>query len=228
MFRHYFLAALFVFALAITACDDGNPAGMGDEPDDARRTIEGLITEYLPAVYSEMDSAGYAAALDTSYQFQLLPDDVDPHHPDQDCWDWTAEMTIAGRMFSGWLNQEAKRILTIELYLGEESRTALGSSYPGKPHDEVWYEVVALVDMTVVVWDGAGVGAGEVQPYIVLSRQEFVVRPDPKDQRKWVIVRQEDRPYLNKSAGGSGTDEISWGGLKTMFLFGDSYPISSK
>ena len=135
-------------------------------------------------------------------------------------------MRITRRMFGGHYNRRGGRILHIDLHLTEESRAELESTYPGKPGEQVWYEVVALVDMTLLIEQPSMMGGLEVRPYIVWSRQEFVVRPDRGDARKWSIIRQEDRPFLNKTEVDSGTDEVSWGAMKQWFFFAESDSLS--
>ena len=200
------------------ACDEDTvfePPGNEEPEDTLRNSTTSLIEDYFTEAYTQMDSAAYEAALDSCYQFTLLPQDIDPDNPDQDWWDKTTEMTIAGNMFSGRENDERQKVQAIQLSLDEKLTVVDNDQYDQKLPWETWYRVTADVDLIVTVEDPADLEGG-ITNYIVYSEQIFVCRPDPQDCEKWVIFRQQDRPFINKR-GAPETEDSSWGEVKNLF-----------
>ncbi|MFH1681682.1 MAG: carboxypeptidase-like regulatory domain-containing protein [Candidatus Eisenbacteria bacterium] len=176
---------------------------------------EDLIELDLPRAYSTMDSARYAALHDSRYRFTLLPEEVDPDDP-LPYWDLGEELTIAGRMFSGWENADGRSVDRIALDLLAKTVVVDTTSYPEKPPGETWHKVTAVVDLKVVTEDPSDPEG--IINFIVLSDQIFVVRPDPAIEGRYLIVRQNDRPSVNKGAGeGTHGTESSWGMVKSLF-----------
>jgi hypothetical protein len=234
------IVAVALLVVAGLACDEEallEPPENEEPVDTLRDSTTSLIEQYFPDAYSRMDSAAYEEALDASYQFQLLPEDVDPDDPDQDWWDKSVEMTVAGNMFHARANDEGQEVKLIRLFLDEKLTVVDNAAYEQKPAWETWYRVTAGVDLIVTVEDpGVGDGSG-ITNYVVYSEQIFTCRPDPDEEGKWVVFRQQDRPFINKKssgtessswgevkslfkekgAGKAGTDESSWGGIKELF-----------
>ena len=186
-----------------------------EEPEDTlRNSTTSLIEQHFTAAYTSMDSAAYEEALDASYQFQLLPEDVDPDNPDQAWWDKTTEMIIAGNMFSGRPSGDGQEVRFIDLALDERLTVVDNDAYEQKPAGETWYRVTTSVDLQVVVEDPRDQEG--YTNYMVLSEQIFICRPDPDDGEKWVIFRQLDQPFINKNRA-AGTQDSSWGKVKNLF-----------
>ncbi|MFH1278632.1 MAG: fibronectin type III domain-containing protein [Candidatus Eisenbacteria bacterium] len=213
----------YYFALQ-TADEKGNRSGLSNVTtgvthglsDLGRATMTLLVTEYLPQAYSRMDSASYAAALDEGYLFELLPSDVDPGDPNP-WWDLEEELGIAGNMFNARYNDDGQRVDRIALEMTERSIAVDNTNYPDKPPGETWYKVMALIDLLVVVEDPND-PAG-IMNFVVASDQIFTVRPDPADESLWVVYKQVDQEPINfgKTAAGRGTEETSWGSVKSLF-----------
>jgi len=210
------LVVVACMVAAGVACDEGTvfEPPENEEPEDTlRNSTTSLIEQHFTAAYTSMDSAAYEEALDASYQFQLLPEDVDPDNPDQAWWDKTTEMIIAGNMFSGRPNGDGQEVRLINLALDERLTVVDNTPYQEKPEGETWYKVMADVDLVVTVEDPSDQEG--ITNYVVYSEQIFVCRPDLSDGEKWVIFRQLDQPFINKNEG--GTEESSWGAVKDLF-----------
>ncbi len=186
---------LMFFGCALNPDDNGNdpgetiPTGTYDRKDKTK-----LITEYLPHVYSTMDSAGYEEALDEPFVFELLENDVDPDDPNV-WYDKSIELDIAGRMFNARYNDEGQRVERIQIDLAEKTTMVDNTNYPDKPPGATWYQVIASVDLLVVVEDPED-DEGVIN-YVVLSDQIFTVKPDDDDAALWVIYLQKDQEPIN-------------------------------
>jgi len=202
------------------------PVGGGDDvyrieltlhPELTLAAANAWLADFAEA-YAARDSAAYASFLDSAYQFQLLPEDADPSHPDQDWWDRETELLIAGRMFNGWENEDECKVYAIDLTLYAKTVGEDHTPYPNKPAGETWYLVNANVDL-VVTADYPYGDQYELIYYIVLSEQQFILRPDPSGPSGYRIARQKDRPFINKGLGAlaSGTEDSSWGAVKSLW-----------
>ncbi len=186
----------------------------GDGNDVSRATIPDLLHGWFPYVYSHQDSAGYDLALDDRYTFQRLPDD--PDDPDEDLfWDKTEEARIAGRMFRGTPNDSGQSVESITLNIN------VGSTVPSfdvdQPPDEEWFDVVTIVDMTVVLNDPNLSDGTGILNLLIDSEQKFIVTADPDSPNDWVIVKQEDQQRIQKAGGSQATEEASWSDVKGLF-----------
>ena len=165
----------------------------------------------LARVYSRMDSLDYHGLLDSSYQFEVVPEEVDPDDPNP-WWDLFEEMGIAGNMFSRRVNEAGQAVDRIRLTMDERANAVDNTPYPDKPSGEEWRRVTALVDLLVVVQDPND-PEGFLN-FVIASNQQFVVRPARDDSTTWTIYKQVDQEPINK---GAGTENASWGAVKEMF-----------
>jgi len=172
-----------------------NTNGNGVDPTLNRKTTTNLLEEWVQDAYSKMDSVKYEQALDESYQFQLLPEDVDPDNPDVDWWDKTTELIIAGNMFNARFNEDGQSVTSIDLSIDEKLNVVDNDNYAEKPPGETWYKVTTSVDLQVIVDNP--LDQDGFTNYVVLSEQIFVCRPDPDADSLWVIFRQKDQPFIN-------------------------------
>lgn len=209
------LALAACLCLAIACDEKDNPAGSGDQTPAYPKTPAELITQYFPAVYSQMDSTAYAGLLDPSYLFELLPFSPDPTDPPA-WWDLTEEMAIAGNMFSGRLNNDGQKVDRITLSMTVKTNLVDNTPYPNKPEGEAWHKVTAFVDLLVVVEDPRDPEG--VINYVVSSDQIFTVRPDPSHDDGWIVYKQTDQEPINKTGDSeASTQSESWSGVKSLF-----------
>ncbi|MFH1277116.1 MAG: hypothetical protein ABIK65_01890 [Candidatus Eisenbacteria bacterium] len=206
-----FAAAFLALALAVSCGDDDNPADTGDPEPELPKTPAELITQFFRAAYASMDSAAYAALLDSAYVFVLYAAGVDPDDPNP-WWDLGEEMKIAGHMFGGWYNDDGQKVERIVLQMTERLNVVDNTPYPDKPEGEEWRKVTALIDLLVVVNDPDDVD-GFIN-FVVASDQLFTVRPSRTDSTTWTVYKQVDQEPINK---GTGTENASWGAVKEMF-----------
>ncbi|MBN1826659.1 MAG: hypothetical protein JW958_10355 [Candidatus Eisenbacteria bacterium] len=185
-----------------------HPANMPPPAD----SLSALIERFAEA-YSARDSAAYAAFLDPEYVFELAPSGLFPDGP-VEWWDLGNELRIAGRMFSGWENEDVRSVESIDLAISAiTSRVETGSFEGYDPFsDEPWYRIVCSIDLLVAVDDPTSMD-GETL-FHVTSGQEFTVRPDPGDPEEWVVFRQYDQEPYNKTRS---TEEASWGAVKQLW-----------
>ncbi len=223
--RH--VASLFV-ALAValpalfTGCgDDNNPADPGNGDGDTttvsagRGTIDSLLSQFFPEVYSNRKYDAYAKMLDSRYQFRKLAD-FPGQFDNERIWDRDEELSIARVMFDGTANANRQSVESITLNINVGSTTP--SDHADEPGNEEWFDVVAIVDMTVVISDPTQDDGTGILNLLVDSNQNFVVTEDADSPGDWVVVRQEDRSSIEKSVPGDGaTEETSWGAIKDLF-----------
>ena len=171
---------------------------------------DSLIMAFEEA-YASRDSSAYAALLDSAYTFLNLEEEIEGVWYPGELWDLDEELTIGGRMFSGWENGSGVNVQSISLDMIISSNVVDNTAYPGKPEGETWRKIIASVDMIIVVNDPS-VGGG-IMNYIILSNQIFIVRPDPLNDGLWVVYKQEDQLFANKG----GTEETNWGEVKGLF-----------
>lgn len=179
------------------------PGGGDPDPDPGggdidRKTIENLITKWLPDAYSTMDSTAYADALDEAYIFELLEDEVDPGIPSSGWWERSEELAIAGSMFTGRYNADGIKVDGIDLKLQLKTNPTVDNTvYPDRPDGETWYKATAYVDLTVITTNPTASDGSGIVNYIVNSDQIFVCRPDPDADSLWVIRKQTDQKPIN-------------------------------
>jgi len=190
-----------VGGLLATSCVLSPSSGKDPIPPDGdidRKTIENLITKWLPDAYSTMDSTAYADALDEAYIFELLEDEVDPGIPSSGWWERSEELAIAGSMFTGRYNPEGIKVDGIDLKLQLKTNPTVDNTvYPDRPDGEIWYKATAYVDLTVITTNPTASDGSGIVNYIVNSDQIFVCRPDPDADSLWVIRKQTDQKPIN-------------------------------
>jgi hypothetical protein len=164
------------------------------DPDLNRKTTGNLIENWLPYVYTTMDSAGYEEALDEAYTFELLAGEVDPDDP-RGWWDKLEELAITGNMFHARFDSLGRKIDRIKLTLDPKSTVVDNNNYPEKPPGEVWWKVTSFVDLLVTMDDPTDPEG--ILNLVVRSDQVFVCRPDPDADSLWVIYKQIDQPPIN-------------------------------
>jgi len=215
-FGAFTILTALAYAILFFGCDEDLPTDLEPDPVGSCPDSISLITEELPRVYSTMDSIGYAAPFDPDYRFVLLDPEVDPDDPNPR-WDRDTELDIAGTMFNARYNDAGQRVNRIQIELTERTTVIDTTSYPGKPEGETWYKVTTYVDLLFVVEDPDDEEG--VINFVVLSDQVFIVQPDPAREGCWLIYKQEDQEPINKSSAvpDRGTDETSWGSVKSMF-----------
>jgi hypothetical protein len=186
----------------------------GDEGTDPESSSLSLL-DSLVSSYAHMDSVRYGSLLDSLYWFELLPEDVVPDSASG--WNRAAELRIAGRMFHMRYAPDERRFLGVGLDLRLKSVEIDFAAYDGKPSSETWYRMIAAVDVHLVVEDPHAADQSGITNYVVDSDQIFVLRPDPLDEERFLIVRQIDRPSPWMDKRPSGTVDISWGALKKIW-----------
>ena len=204
------LSALLFLLLSCMIEDDAKKLTGPSTPDITNSSPDSLIMAFEEA-YSSRDSSAYATLLDSAYTFWNLEEEIDGVWYPGEWWDLDEELTIGGRMFSGWANESGANVQSISLNLHISSNTVDTTAYPGKPEGETWYRIITSVDMIIVVDDPESCDG--IMNYIVLCNQIFVVRPDPANEGLWVIYRQEDQHFANKG----GTENFSCGSVKSLF-----------
>lgn len=218
--RNAFLVPLaFLLVLSIGAgflgCSASPDEGKPDPGDTTtveigRGTIDSLLSVYFPEKYSNRDSLDYEEMLDDRYSFQKLPDD--PDQPVEELfWDKTEELKIAGRMFRGTLNVFNQSVESISLTMNVGSTTP--SFDTDQPDDEDWFDVVSIVDMTVVLNDPNQPDGTGILNLLIDSEQKFIVTEDKDSPGDWVVVKQEDQQRIGKN----GAEETTWSDFKGMF-----------
>ncbi len=201
------------------------PVGGGDDVYRLEITLQSYPFQETPAdfldqfveAYGQGDSVRYGGMLDSRYRFELLDIDIDPVDLDS-TWDRATELEIAGRMFNARYNQEGQRVERIVLDLTEISTVIDRTDYPPeeKPPGEIWYKVTAFVDLLVTVIDPDD-PEGAIH-FVVLSDQIFILRPDPQNEGRYLLVRQIDQePIHKRDALPAGTEASSWGAVKSLW-----------
>ncbi len=201
--RNAFLVPLaFLLVLSIGAgflgCSASPDEGKPDPGDTTtveigRGTIDSLLSTFFPEHYSNQDSIDYEEMLDDRYSFQKLPDE--PDDPIETLfWDKTEEMRIAGRMFRGTPNGAGQSVESITLNINVGSTTP--SFDTDQPDDEDWFDVVAIVDMTVVLNDPSQSDGSGILNLLIDSEQKFIVTEDKDSPGDWVVVKQEDQARI--------------------------------
>lgn len=195
------------------------PVGGGDDiyrveitmrSDPIQETPADFLDQFVEA-YSQGDSARYAGMLDSSFRFELLDSDIDPGDPNP-WWDLATELEIAGRMFHGRPNDSGETVhrIALSLYPGP---ARIDTVTEGRPPEETWYRVDTDIDLLVTA-DYSGPEYDLIN-YVVLSGQTFVLRADPQNEGRYLMIRQIDRPPIHKGALPAGTEEASWGAVKS-------------
>ncbi len=188
-----------------------------EEGTHVASAVEQLLEDDFVTAYNSMDSAAYRATLDSLYEFVLLADTMDMI---DERWTLAEELRIAGRMFSGWANENAVKVLAIDLDLEVLGQDVSNDFFPDKPEGDTWYKLTSEIDLEVLTQDPSASDGGGIINRIVYSNQDFIVRPDPDDTDSWVIRRQTDRYSITKTAGrvpGGSPEEASWGEIKSLF-----------
>jgi hypothetical protein len=160
--------------------------------------------DYFEEVYSEQDSALYAAMLDEEFTFHFLVADADSLREilgGDNFWGRTLDLESSGGLFT---SPEVTGI-TLNIQIGSTMQST----------DENCLECQKLE--TTIVLRVQTVGDGmEPLTYTVDSPQTFYVRPDPSDSTAFVIWRQIDRPSSLKE-GQRATESKSWGNVKGLY-----------
>lgn len=179
--------------------------------------VWGLLEDHFVDVYTSRDSSAYDDLLDPFYEFELLPDD--PYDTlNVETWDRSEELRIAGRMFGGWENEEGIRVQAIDIEQMVQQMTITTTIFPDQPEGEEWYYVNCGLFLTVVAHDPTAADGTGIVNWQVLSLQDYVTRPDPDGLNTWIIRRQIDGHSISdKGASGSGSDNRSWGDIKSLF-----------
>ncbi len=208
--------------LAVGCGDDENPADNGNGDGDTttveigRGTIDSLLSLFFPEAYSNHDSIKYEETLDERYSFQKLPHD--PDDPIEELfWDKAEELRIAGRMFRGTANGAGQSVESITLNINVGATTP--SFDTDQPDDEEWFDIVAIIDMTVVLNDPNQSDGTGILNLLIDSEQKFIVTAEDDGAGDWVIVKQEDQQRINKGPkpGAPNTAGSAWSGLKSLF-----------
>ncbi len=207
--------------LLIGCGDDKNPTSQDNGDGDTttveigRGTIDSLLSVYFPEYYTNRNLDACAAMLDDRYMFQRLPND--PGEPvDNLVWDRDEELAIAKVMFDGTANANGQSVESITLNINVGS--IVPSVHPDEPADEEWFDVLAIVDMTVVLNDPNQSDGTGILNVLIDSEQKFVVTEDADSPGDWVCVRQEDRNRINRGVPGDGaTEDAAWSDIKSLF-----------
>jgi hypothetical protein len=198
--------------LAGLACDK-QVTDPGDPNPPVDETPATFLANFAKA-YSQRDSTGYAAYLDSSYLFELLPNEVDPDMPNP-WWDRTEELIIAGRMFKGRYGEGNVKVNSISLALTLKTVVEDHTQYQGKPEGEIWYKVTADVDLRVIAEDQGATDGSGITHFIVNSSQIFVIRRNPSDPGRYLVYKQTDQePMSGGKQASIGTQDASWSGVK--------------
>lgn len=173
---------------------DGNGNGNGGGGEVVIPTTPRILVEdYIPDVYSKMDSIAYESVLDSLYIFELLDEDPEDGEPPE-WWNRDEELRIAGNMFNARYNDDGQSVQRIDLKLSPRSVVVDNTTYPPdiKPPDQTWWKVETFVDLLVVVDDPV-----EAINFVVLSDQIFTTMPDREVDTLWALYKQVDQEPIN-------------------------------
>jgi hypothetical protein len=192
-----------VGALALWGCGDDDDNPMEPEPNEpARSTPSELLSIFFETAYTEQDSTLYPHMLDEAFTFQFLPWDADSLRDvlgEDDFWGKTPDVASTMMLF-GTPNVTG---ITLNILVNNEDAdtSCVGCR-----------RVESTVTLRIeTIGDGT-----EPLVFTVDSPQTFVVKPDPSDSTKWVILRQIDRPSSLKAEPQS-VESSSWGNIKGLF-----------
>jgi hypothetical protein len=156
-------------------------------PPITRSSPDELLENWFENAYSRKDSVLYEQMLDTDFQFEFLLEDAEllqsQGHlpPGINYWGKTSDLSSTGAMFG------SENVTDVTLNVNIDQ---VDTNYadPGCPECVL---VQTHVDLNVTTIDP---NDPEPLTYVVLSPQDFVVRPDPDDPTLWVVYRQNDKP----------------------------------
>jgi hypothetical protein len=155
-------------------------------PPPSRSTPQELLTTWFENAYARKDSILYEQMLDPQFQFEFLQEDAELLQAQQvlpagqTWWGKTLDLGSTGAMFGSPNVTDVSLNMNIEL---------VDTNYTD-PNCPECVQVQTQVDLNVTT---TRPGEDDLT-FIVLSPQDFLVRPDPTDPTQWVIYRQFDKP----------------------------------
>jgi hypothetical protein len=201
------IVILIVLAGVIALCgcgnddDDENPMEPGPS-EPARSTPTELLTEYFEKAYTQQDSTLYARMLDEAFTFQFLQADADSLRDllgNDNFWGKSTDVASTKAMFRN------PDVISITLNI------IISSDLPDKS-----CAGCRRVESTITLRVETVVGGPETLVFAIDSPQTFIVKPDPSDSTKLVLLRQIDWPADGKTEP-LASENGSWGGIKGLF-----------